>query len=67
MQISENISEYYDNEMNILKRVNTEAKIFNSTEVQNAYSGTLDDYYIISKSIKRVKSKILININAVLL
>lgn len=66
MQINENISEYYDNEMSLPKKINLEARMAKSEILSDYCSEIYFNYYKISQSILRVKHKMLIDINSVL-
>ena len=58
--IDENLSEYYDNEMNFHKKINFEAKLA-SQKLFNEYAEkALFNYDLISKSIMMSKIKSLI-------
>ena len=56
--IIENISEYYDFEMNIKDRIKFEINLLTSKTLSNYSTMKFNDYYLISKSISRVKSKL---------
>lgn len=58
--IDENLSEYYDNEMNLHKRINFEAKLVNQKFFNEYATKTLFSYHLISKSIMMSKIKGLI-------
>ena len=52
------MSEYYDNEVSDIKRINFEIKLLNSKILNEYAKSKFDDYYEISKSICRVKAKL---------
>ena len=52
------ISEYYDCEVPNSKILNLEAKIATSNILNNYINQIHSEYYVISKSIKRIKNKI---------
>ena len=56
--IIENISEYYDFEMNIKDRIKFEINLLTSETLSNYLEIKFDDYYLISKSVSRVKNKL---------
>lgn len=56
--IVENISEYYDFEMNIKDRIKFEINLLTSKTLSNYLEIKFDDYYLISKSVSRVKNKL---------
>ena len=56
--IIENISEYYDFEMNIKDRIKFEINLLTSETLSNYLKIKFDDYYLISKSVSRVKNKL---------
>ena len=53
--INENLSEYYDNEMNLAKRLNFEVKLINQKYFKDYANKTLFSYHLISKSISMSK------------
>ena len=53
--IDENLSEYYDNEMNLHKRINFETKLINQKYFKEYANNTLFSYHLISKSISMSK------------
>ncbi len=53
--IDENLCEYYDNQMNLHKRINFEVKLINQKYFNDYAKNTLFSYYLISKSISMSK------------
>ena len=53
--IDENLSEYYDNQMSLAKRINFEVKLINQKYFREYANRTLFSYHLISKSISMSK------------
>ena len=59
-KIKEIISEYYDFEMPESKRLQFEAILAKQNRFRKYFNQEIDSYYLVSKSIKKVKAKIAI-------